>query len=160
MKTVIQNKLKKRYFPMKELKTLLKNTIETTLKTEPLDLPTLVSILLVENDEILRINSEFRDKDSVTDVLSFPMLSMKNGSFIEQPGTMDMDNGRVILGDIVISVPKAIEQAKTYGHEPYRELAFLAAHGLLHLLGYDHIQQDEEIIMIDRQKQIMSDMGL
>ena len=145
---------------MKELKALLKNTTETTLKTEPLDLPVLVSIILVENDEISRINSEFRDKDSVTDVLSFPMLSMKNGSFIEEPGAPDIENGRVFLGDIVISVPKAIEQAESYGHGPYRELAFLAAHGLLHLLGYDHIQQDDELVMINRQKQIMAAMEL
>lgn len=145
---------------MKKLKTLLTNTVETTLKTETMDFPTLVSVILVENDEISRINREFRDKDSVTDVLSFPMLNMKNGEFLEQPGDLDMDDGKLFLGDIVISVPKAIEQAKEYGHSFERELAFLAVHGLLHLLGYDHIRDADEEIMIEKQKQILSRMGL
>lgn len=145
---------------MKKLKTLLTNTVETTLKTETMDFPTLVSVILVENDEISRINREFRDKDSVTDVLSFPMLNVKNGEFLEQPGDLDMDDGKLFLGDIVISVPKAIEQAKEYGHSFERELAFLAVHGLLHLLGYDHIRDADEEIMIEKQKQILSRMGL
>jgi len=145
---------------MRKLKTLLANTIETTLKTEAIDYPALVSVILVENDEIKRINSEFRDKDSVTDVLSFPMLNMKCGKFLEEPGDLDMDDGKLFLGDIVISVPKAIEQAGEYGHSFEREISFLAVHGLLHLLGYDHIQESDEKLMIDRQKQIMSLIGL
>lgn len=145
---------------MKKLKTLLTNTIETTLKIEAVDFPALVSVILVENEEISRINSEFRDKDSVTDVLSFPMLNMKCGAFLEEPGALDMDDGRLFLGDIVISVPKAIEQAGEYGHSFERELAFLAVHGLLHLLGYDHIEKSDEEIMIKRQKQILSELGL
>lgn len=145
---------------MKEMKTLLKNTMKATLKTETLNLSALVSILLVEDEEISRINLEFRDKNSVTDVLSFPMLNMENGKLIEEPGILDMDGDRLFLGDIVISVPRAVEQAKTYGHGIDRELAFLAAHGLLHLLGYDHVREDDEKIMINKQKKILSDMGL
>ncbi len=145
---------------MKVLKSLITKTMETALKDEDLNFPILVSVLLVENEEIMRINREFRDKDSVTDVLSFPMLDMKDGRFLEEPGIQDLDNGKLFLGDIVISVPKAIEQAEEYGHEIHREIAFLAAHGLLHLLGYDHEKLEDENIMINRQNQILSDMGL
>ncbi len=139
---------------------MLTKAIETTLKTEAIDFPALVSVLLVENDEMSGINHKFRDKDSVTDVLSFPMLNMKNGAFLEEPGASDMDDGKLFLGDIVISVPKAMEQAEEYGHSFERELAFLAVHGVLHLLGYDHIRENDEKIMTGRQKQILSDMGL
>lgn len=160
MKTVIQNKLKKRYLPLKELRKLLTTATETLLKTECLDIPALVSVLLVENDEIRNLNREFRSKDSVTDVLSFPMLDMKDGEFLQEPADVDMDEGRLFLGDIVISVPRAIEQAELYGHSPERELAFLTVHGLLHLLGYDHIKPEDEKIMIEKQKQAMSYLGL
>lgn len=130
------------------------------MKTECLDIPALVSVLLVENDEIRNLNREFRSKDSVTDVLSFPMLDMKDGEFLQEPADVDMDEGRLFLGDIVISVPRAIEQAELYGHSPERELAFLTVHGLLHLLGYDHIKPEDEKIMIEKQKQAMSYLGL
>ncbi len=145
---------------MKVLKSLITKTMETALMNEDLNFPILVSVLLVENEEILRINREFRDKDSVTDVLSFPMLDMKDGRFLKEPGTQDFDNGKLFLGDIVISVPRAIEQAEEYGHGSHREIAFLAAHGLLHLLGYDHEKPEDENIMKNRQNRILTDMGL
>ncbi|HEY8422691.1 MAG TPA: rRNA maturation RNase YbeY [Thermoclostridium sp.] len=160
MKVAIQNKLKKRYLPIKDLKTLITEAVKATLDKEQVQFPVLVSILLVENDEIRRINSEYRNKDSVTDVLSFPMLDMEDGVFISEPGEMDLDQGRLFLGDIVISVPKAIEQAQAYGHSAERELAFLAVHGMLHLLGYDHIIPEREEKMKERQEEILSLMGL
>ena len=95
----------------------------TAFRIENIEYPPLVFILLVENEEIQRINREYRNKDSVTDVLSFPMLEMKDGEFVVKPGEPDMEDGKLFLGDIVISVPKAIELAKEYGHGEDRELA-------------------------------------
>lgn len=145
---------------MKPLKQLLTKTVKTALKIEGMDEPTLVSILFVENDEIRGINRQFRAKDSVTDVLSFPMLEMKDGCFLTEPDATDRENGMLFLGDIVISVPKALEQALEYGHSAERELAFLTVHGLLHLLGYDHEEKEREELMTERQKKILAEVGL
>jgi len=134
--------------------------VQTALRIENIEYPPLVSILLVENEEIRRINREYRNKDCVTDVLSFPMLEMKDGEFVEKPGDLDLEDGKLFLGDIVISVPKALEQAKEYGHGEERELAFLALHGLLHLLGYDHESPQRSDIMEKRQEQVLSEIGL
>jgi len=134
--------------------------VVTAFRIENIEYPPLVFILLVENEEIQRINREYRNKDSVTDVLSFPMLEMKDGEFVVKPGEPDMEDGKLFLGDIVISVPKAIEQAKEYGHGEERELAFLALHGLLHLLGYDHESPPRSDIMEKRQEQVLSEIGL
>lgn len=139
---------------------LLTEAVKTALESEKMQYPAMVSILLVENEEIRSINSRTREKDTVTDVLSFPMLDMEDGVFITEPGEMDMDRGMLFLGDIVISVPKAIEQAETYGHSVERELAFLAIHGLLHLLGYDHEVPEREEKMKGKQKEILSLLGL
>lgn len=145
---------------MRPLKLLLEKTVQTGLKTEGITNPAQVSILLVENEEIRGINHEFRDKDSVTDVLSFPMLEMEDGRFLTEPGASDIADGMLFLGDIVISVPRALEQAEAYGHSAERELAFLTVHGLLHLLGYDHVEPDREEIMTAEQEKILSEMGL
>jgi len=160
MKVVIQNKLKKRYLPVKDIKELISKAVKAALTEERIEYPVLVSVLLVENDEIRRINAEYRKKDSVTDVLSFPMLDMEDGKFISEPGEMDMDQGRLFLGDIVISVPRAIEQAEAFGHSTERELAFLAVHGVLHLIGYDHNTTDREQKMKQRQEGILASIGL
>lgn len=145
---------------MRPLKQLLTTTVQTALKIEGFETPAEVSIVLVENDEIRSINKEFRAKDSITDVLSFPMLQMEDGRALEQPGAFDMENRRLFLGDIVISVPKALEQAKSYGHSPQRELAFLTVHGLLHLLGYDHEKPGQDEVMTAKQERILTEIGL
>ncbi|ANX00544.1 rRNA maturation RNase YbeY [Thermoclostridium stercorarium subsp. leptospartum DSM 9219] len=160
MKVVIQNKLKKRYLPIKHIRALVTTAAEALLAAEKVEFPVLVSVLLVENDEIRRINAEYRKKDSVTDVLSFPMLDMEDGSFITEPTEIDMDDGKLFLGDIVISVPRAIEQAENYGHSVERELAFLTVHGVLHLLGYDHNIPEREEKMKKRQEEILESIGL
>lgn len=134
--------------------------VKTALRIENIEYPSLVSILLVENEEIQRINREYRNKDCVTDVLSFPMLEMKDGKFAVKPDELDMEDGKLFLGDIVVSVPKAIEQANEYGHKNERELAFLTLHGLMHLLGYDHESPPDSEIMEKKQEQILSDIGL
>jgi probable rRNA maturation factor len=114
-----------------------------------------VSITFVSNERIQEINREYRDKDTPTDVISFAMEELGEGE-VELIGE-EMPR---ILGDIIISVPKAKEQAKEYGHSFIRELGFLAVHGFLHLLGYDHMTKEEEEVMFTRQREIFDEYGL
>ncbi|MEO2074498.1 MAG: rRNA maturation RNase YbeY [Bacillus sp. (in: firmicutes)] len=114
-----------------------------------------VSVTYVTNEKIHEINREFREKDAPTDVISFAMEELGEGE-IELKG-VDMPR---ILGDIIISVPKTKEQAEDYGHSFLRELGFLAVHGFLHLLGYDHMTEAEEKEMFTLQKEILNDYGL
>jgi probable rRNA maturation factor len=114
-----------------------------------------VSITFVTNERIREINREYRDKDRPTDVISFAMEELGEGE-IELIGA-DMPR---VLGDIIISVAKAKEQAEEYGHSFIRELGFLAVHGFLHLLGYDHENSEDEKKMFSRQKDILDEFGL
>lgn len=114
-----------------------------------------VSITFVTNERIHEINREYRDKDAPTDVISFAMEELGEG---ELP-VVGMDMPRV-LGDIIISIPRAKEQAEEYGHSFLRELGFLSVHGFLHLLGYDHMTPEDEKEMFTRQKDILDEYGL
>jgi probable rRNA maturation factor len=114
-----------------------------------------LSITFVTNDRIQEINKEYRHKDMPTDVISFAMEELGEG---EIPLT-GMEIPRV-LGDIIISVARAREQALEYGHSFIRELGFLAVHGFLHLLGYDHEIEEDEKVMFSRQKDILDEFGL
>ena len=109
-----------------------------------------VSISVVDDDEIHQINKQFRRIDRPTDVLSFPLLTFFEGEKCEKNAC-----GEVLLGDIVISLERAREQAAQYGHLLQREMAFLTAHSMLHLLGYDHMNEEEEAEMFRRQKEIL-----
>ena len=108
-----------------------------------------VCITIVSEDEIQRINREFRDIDKVTDVLSFPAWD---------GGEYDLTDG--FLGDIAICEKRAREQAAEYGHSLERELAFLTVHGMLHLLGYDHMQPEDEKVMFPMQDSILRELGI
>ncbi len=110
-----------------------------------------VSILLVDNEQIKELNSKHRKKDTPTDVLSFPLLT----EFHNLP-----EDDIIYLGDIVISVERAKEQADEYGHSFKREIGFLIAHSILHLLGYDHMIEEDEKCMIDKQEEILNNIGL
>jgi probable rRNA maturation factor len=115
-----------------------------------------LSVTFVNNEKIKEINRDYRNKNQATDVISFAMEEMGEG---EMEIIYEEDAPRM-LGDIIISVPKAIEQAEEYGHSLKRELGFLALHGLLHLLGYDHESEAEEKEMFDKQKEILDAYGL
>lgn len=118
-----------------------------------------VNLLLTENQEIQEMNRAFRQIDRATDVLSFPMVDY------ETPGKFDFleesdayfhpETGELILGDIVISKEKVIAQAEEYGHSIEREYAFLIAHSMLHLFGYDHMEEDERAEMEHMQREIL-----
>ncbi|WP_085523329.1 rRNA maturation RNase YbeY [Tuberibacillus sp. Marseille-P3662] len=114
-----------------------------------------LSVTFVDNTTIQGINKRYRDKDQPTDVISFALEEMD-----ETEVPVEGDDMPRILGDIVLSVPKAEEQAKAYGHSFTRELGFLLVHGLLHLLGYDHMTETDEKEMFQLQEDILSDFGL
>ena len=123
-----------------------------------------VNLLLTMNEQIHEMNLEFRGIDRATDVLSFPMVDY------EQPGEFNFleeadeyfhpEKGELLLGDIVKSKEKVIEQAEEFGHSIEREFAFLIAHSVLHLTGYDHIEEEERLVMEDRQRQILSKLNI
>lgn len=124
-----------------------------------------INLILTTNEEIHSMNRTYRDIDRETDVLSFPMLEyQKPGDFSDvensQADSFNPESGELMLGDIVISAEKMLEQAKDYGHLPEREFAFLVAHSMLHLMGYDHVEQEEAGIMEAKQKEILDQLGI
>ena len=123
-----------------------------------------VELLLTNNAEIQRINNEFRGIDRPTDVLSFPMIEYDSpadfSSVEEDDSNFDPETGELILGNIVISKEKVIAQAEEYGHSVKREFAFLIAHSMLHLLGYDHMEDEERLVMEEKQRNILDNLGI
>jgi probable rRNA maturation factor len=139
--------------------------LQQTLKHLKLDIQAEVSLLLVGNEEIRQLNREYRDKDCATDVLSFPLIELNpfnNASYLKAlEQSIDPGTREVVLGDIVISVERAMEQAQEYGHSVQRELGFLMVHGLLHLLGYDHEKDEEnEQAMNQLQESVLAELNL
>lgn len=138
---------------------LIQTVINAALDEQGFDNDCFVSVTVVDNDAIREINNEHRNIDSATDVLSFPVLEFdENGNIVEDCG--DMYDGKIILGDIVISFERALEQSKDYGHSFEREVGFLVCHSVLHLLGYDHENDDERIVMRKHEEQILENLGL
>ena len=124
-----------------------------------------VSMTLVDNNIIHDINKEFRDIDRPTDVLSFPMtdyVTEGDFAFLEEEGAdcFHPETGELLLGDIVISGDKVLQQAESYGHSPLREYAFLIVHSLLHLVGYDHMEEQEAKRMEKKQADVLESMGI
>lgn len=124
-----------------------------------------VNVLLTDNEGIRGFNRQFREIDKETDVLSFPNLDYSTpGEFdipIEREADyFDPDTGELILGDIILSVDKVKEQAAEYGHSEKRELAFLVAHSMLHLCGYDHMEEKEALVMEEKQEASLLKLGI
>lgn len=119
-----------------------------------------INILLTDDEEIRAVNKEFRGIDRPTDVLSFPALEYTNAgdfSYLEEAvgEFFNPETGELLLGDIVISVDRAISQAEEYGHSITREIAFLTAHSMFHLMGYDHMSTEERSLMEDKQDDVL-----
>ena len=132
--------------------------LQKTAEILELSEDTEVSVLVVDDETIRQLNRDYRDKDMATDVLSFPLEEEQDGS--DEPEVIGGPMERM-LGDIVISIEKAEAQAKEYGHSIERELAFLAVHGLLHLLGHDHEKgAAAEKIMRAEEKRILALLGI
>ncbi|MDO4961296.1 MAG: rRNA maturation RNase YbeY [Eubacteriales bacterium] len=123
-----------------------------------------VSLLLTDDEAIRELNKEYREMDKSTDVLSFPMIDYESPAcfdgFDDMDELFDPDSGELMLGDIVISIDHCIAQAKEYGHSITREYAFLIAHSMLHLMGYDHMTPEEAAEMEKRQEEILAGLGI
>ncbi len=143
---------------------LARKVIESAIDYVNCPYETEVNLLLTINEEIQEMNQNFREIDRATDVLSFPMVEYEQpGDFSFLDGTMEFFNpesGELVLGDIVISKEKVISQAEEYGHSFEREYAFLIAHSMLHLFGYDHMEEDERVVMEEKQREILEQLQI
>ncbi|MDM5293869.1 rRNA maturation RNase YbeY [Peribacillus simplex] len=138
-----------------EAQRLVESILQFAAKKENIEKDTELSVTFVDNERIREINKEYRHKDSVTDVISFALEEMGEDE-VEIVG-VEMPR---ILGDIIISIERTKEQAEEYGHSFDRELGFLALHGFLHLLGFDHMNEEDEKEMFTKQKEILEEYGL
>ena len=143
---------------------LAEEVAEAVLDYEQCPYESQIELLLTDNEEIQRINQEFREIDRPTDVLSFPMVDFETPAeydFLEDDDScFDPETGELMLGNIVISKEKVISQAEEYGHSVKREYAFLIAHSMLHLLGYDHMEEEERAVMEGKQREILEQLGI
>ena len=159
----IINKYKNDYKLGFDIKKLSNKILEYILKFEALNNIFFINIILVNNYKIKKINSQFRSINKTTDVLSFPMLNfttpsdfnklLKNEYVIK-----DLEENKYFLGDVIISIDKLISQSKKYNHSIKREYSFLLTHSILHLLGYDHIE--DEKVMFNKQNIILNNLGI
>ena len=143
---------------------IIKEIVEASLDYEKCPYDAEVSVILTDNETIQEINREQRGIDSPTDVLSFPLVDYERPSDFDHvedavEDYFNPETGELMLGDIVISVDKVEEQAQKYGHSQKRELAFLVAHSMLHLCGYDHMEDEERLEMEQRQREILETRG-
>lgn len=138
---------------------------EAVLDEEKCPYEVQLNVVLTDNEGIHEMNRECRGIDRETDVLSFPNVDFQREGVFEieenkEADYFDPDSGELILGDIMISVDKVKEQAENYGHSLRREFAFLVAHSMLHLCGYDHMKEDEAKVMETKQKEILEGLGI
>ena len=139
--------------PPEDFEKLVEDCTRAALEEEDIEDDVEVSVTLVDNARIRELNSEFRDIDKETDVLSFPLGD-------DEGFEVDPDTDAILLGDIVLSLEKAKSQAEEYGHSFRREAAFLVTHSLFHLLGYDHMTPEEETEMFAKQEKVLEKLGI
>lgn len=149
MKNIIytRDKTEKKSFTP-SLRALVRRAVNETLEFEGASRICEVSVTFVDGEEIKTLNRDYREKDSVTDVLSFPTLD-------DESEIVPFDNEAVALGDVIICFDRCAEQAEEFGHSVEREVAYLTIHSVLHLLGYDHMVEDEEKEMTNKQDEIV-----
>jgi len=143
---------------------IIRDIVEAAIAYEECPYEAEVNVLLTDNEGIREINRDQRNIDAPTDVLSFPMIVFSRESdfgHVEESAEdyFNPETGELLLGDIVVSVEKVVEQAEKYGHSMERELAFLVAHSMLHLCGYDHMEENERNIMEAKQREILEEKG-
>ena len=138
----------------------LRKVIRTALAAQGVDFPCEVDVLVTGDGEIRRLNREARQVDKATDVLSFPAFDLRPGE-LPSPEDADPGTGLVPLGDMMISMEHVAAQAKEYGHSNRRELGYLVVHSVLHLLGYDHVDEGPmKAQMREREEAILAELGL
>ncbi|MBE5864905.1 MAG: rRNA maturation RNase YbeY [Lachnospiraceae bacterium] len=144
---------------------IVRTVAEAVLDMEGCPYEACVNVLVTDNEGIREFNRQYRNIDKETDVLSFPNLDF------EQPGVFDIaeeceadyfdpESGELVLGDIILSVDRIKEQAESYGHSQKREFAFLVAHSMLHLCGYDHMEESEAAVMEGKQESVLNGLGI
>ncbi|WP_271629676.1 rRNA maturation RNase YbeY [Caldicellulosiruptor sp. DIB 104C] len=156
MKIIIQNQQDK-YQIDESISRIIENSVLNTLKIFMDDENYEISVMIVDNQFIKELNKHYRSIDRETDVLSFPIFEFKNGELQEDIAIVEEE---IPLGDIVISIEKAYEQAKEFGHSVEREIAYLTVHSVLHLLGFDHIEEDDRRLMRKYEEMVLEGMGL
>ncbi len=152
LRVIINNNQKAVKIPT-GLRMLIRRCCHAVLELEGFKESAEISVTFTTNEEIRKLNAQYRGIDSETDVLSFPMG--ENGVY-----DTNLETGAKILGDVVISMEKATEQAEAFGHSLQREVGYLTAHSVLHLLGYDHIEPLEKVRMREKEEQVMEALGL
>ncbi|WP_026489836.1 rRNA maturation RNase YbeY [Butyrivibrio sp. XBB1001] len=149
-----------------DIEELARSVAEAVLKSENCSYNVEISLTITDDDGIHEINKEFRNIDKPTDVLSFPTISYDEpGDFSVIEGEqkvdlLDPDTGNISFGDIVINENRVRSQALEYGHSEKREFAFLVAHSMLHLCGYDHMEEDEAAVMESKQNEVLNSLGI
>ena len=137
---------------------LIRRAAEDALRAEGIEVPCLISVMLTDDEGIRCVNGEFRGVDSATDVLSFPLNELEPGRFDPQLCERDPETDAVLLGDMMISLPRCELQGEEFGHGFEREISYLTVHSILHLLGYDHVDEGAmKKQMRAREKEIMGD---
>lgn len=137
---------------------LIKKAVAMALSAEGIEEPCLISVMLTDDEGIRRVNREFRGVDRATDVLSFPLNELVPGAFDPEDCERDPETGAILLGDMMISLPRCEAQGEEFGHGFEREIMYLSVHSVLHLLGYDHVDEGEmKKQMRQREKLIMGD---
>ncbi|MEG0962507.1 MAG: rRNA maturation RNase YbeY [Lachnospiraceae bacterium] len=144
--------------------TVAKEVVEAAIEIEKFPYEAEVTILLVSTLEIQEINREHRKIDRPTDVLSFPMINYEIpgefSSIDQDEDNFNPDTGEALLGDVILCIDKVKEQAERFGHSQKREFAFLILHSMLHLFGYDHMTEEEAIVMEEKQRNILNQIGI
>lgn len=148
-----------------DYKEIAKQVIEASLACESFPFACEVNLVLTGEEEIREINKEYRQIDRVTDVLSFPMLDYNEAGefdFLKEEATLyqNPETKEIVLGDIMLCLPRMEEQAKEYGHSILREYAFLLTHSMLHLMGYDHINSNDANLMEEKQRVILEKLDI
>ena len=147
-----------------EYEELAKKVVQKVLDMEGCPYDAQVNLVLTDNEEIQRVNTEFREIAAPTDVLSFTMIPFETPADYaiveEDESYFDLDTDELLLGDIMISVDKVFAQAEEYGHSVTREFCFLVAHSMLHLLGYDHMTPEEAVVMENKQRTALDELGI
>ncbi|NFR86216.1 MULTISPECIES: rRNA maturation RNase YbeY [unclassified Clostridium] len=144
----------------------LEKVIEFALKEEGVNISSEISLLFVDNEEIREINNETRNIDRATDILSFPMLDYQEKKVFKEVYTendfseADFDGDDLVLGDVVLSLERALEQSKEYNHSYEREASYLVVHSVLHLLGYDHMEEEDKVKMRKREEEILTALDI
>lgn len=161
----IDNRQNKIDFSLENEK-IITDIIDYALKEEGVNIDYEVSVILIDNTKIEKINSEMRNINRVTDVLSFPMLDYPEGEVYKQTYKENkfndtfLDEGNLVLGDIALSLERAKEQSIEFGHSFIRECSYLTLHSVLHLLGYDHMLEKDKVLMRKREEEILNKFNI